>query len=198
MTNGFVGRRKVVNEEDKKEVISNLENQIKEELITNLKEEVTSDFLVHYNDDSFSFEVVAENEKSETSVELTVRGTLDAFVFDTESIGTILASNTLSNVNLNETIIIQNPDDTTFNILETENEDKIEVAVKGQAHFVWQTNAEDLKSKLSGVPRKEMKDILQDFPSVTRAEAVVKPFWKKSFPKDSDEIEIIFVLDNTE
>ncbi|MFT5179519.1 MAG: hypothetical protein ACI9GH_000045 [Candidatus Paceibacteria bacterium] len=195
MTGGFVGIKKIVSEEDKEKVVEELKSKIKEDLISKINEDVTDNFLIHYTDDSFIFEITSEEDKGDTVIEITLKGTLEAFVFDTNSIGTILASKTLSNINLNENIAIQNPDNISFEITPSED-DKINVLVKGQVHFVWQTDIEALKESLAGSQRKDMKDVLQDFPSITRAEATVKPLWKKSFPKDASKIDVIIELEN--
>ena len=52
-----------------------------------------------------------------------------------------------------------------------------------------------IRSKLAGTPKKNLKENLTQFTSIERAEAILKPFWKRKFPKNPEKIEIKIIAE---
>ena len=48
-----------------------------------------------------------------------------------------------------------------------------------------------MKSDLVGRHKREFQIILSDYKNIDRAEVVIKPFWKKTFPDKIKDIKII-------
>lgn len=191
MTGGFVGTRKVIDENDLKATVTGLTTSVKESLISKLNEEVTDEFVVYYDDDSFVFNELPQESESADTVKVSIEGVLTAKVFNKADLYEKLAYAVLTNIEENEEITVVNPDDLVITIKESEEEDGLNLNISGKTEFEWITDFELLTSKLASKNRKDMKDILQEFPSIVRAEAVIKPFWKKSFPSKAEKIKII-------
>ncbi len=54
----------------------------------------------------------------------------------------------------------------------------------GTSSIVWKVDTEMVLAKLTGTKKAGMDAILSEIVGVDRAQTVVKPFWKQSFPKD--------------
>lgn len=67
----------------------------------------------------------------------------------------------------------------------------ITLSLSGTPTLRWQYNADTLKAALVGKNKSAFESIIQSFaPSITRAEAKVRPFWEGSFPSDPEKIKI--------
>jgi len=73
---------------------------------------------------------------------------------------------------------------------------RIVFAVTGEADFIWQFDALAISEQLAGKQLKNINSVLSKFESIRTAEASIKPFWKRIFPKSSDKIRVKSVLDD--
>ena len=67
----------------------------------------------------------------------------------------------------------------------------IRIQVQGKVRLKGTVNTADLAKSLIGKRLEEIKNILDQTPGVENAEASLWPFWRKTFPTDPSEIEII-------
>ena len=58
------------------------------------------------------------------------------------------------------------------------------------ARIIWVFDEEQLKQDLSGRPRTALPTILEGYPSVDKAKAVLRPLWKQSFPVNPEKINV--------
>ena len=76
-----------------------------------------------------------------------------------------------------------------------EEDAQFSFTIKGKPQLVWQFDEGKLRGILAGTSKRELATILVGFPSITRAEATFRPFWKRSFPKKEDDIVINSILE---
>ncbi|MND09921.1 hypothetical protein D3C83_336250 [compost metagenome] len=55
----------------------------------------------------------------------------------------------------------------------------------------WISNEAAIAEALAGKDKDSLREILNDYPSIVEAEAVVRPFWKGSFPDEKEKIKFI-------
>jgi hypothetical protein len=73
----------------------------------------------------------------------------------------------------------------------TKTANAITLSLSGTPTIRWQYNPDTLKAALVGKKKSTFESIIQSFaPSITRAEAKVRPFWEGSFPTDPDKITV--------
>lgn len=192
MSGGFSGIKKAVSEEDKDSAIKEIQNSLREELVAKLDSEAKDGVIIHYDDTSFTYEVVGENPDGD-NVKLNIEAKLEAYVFDLNKVAKALALKNLGNVDEKEEMTIENYQEMKFDTFKTE--DSIELKITGNAHFVWTFDVERLKEELLNKERKDMKQILENFPSIVRAEATIKPVWKNSFPSTKDKINVNIIYE---
>lgn len=62
--------------------------------------------------------------------------------------------------------------------------------LKGPIRFSWTVDEEKVKTEVAGTPRTNFNAIMEAYPNVDQANASVKPFWKRSFPDETEKITI--------
>ena len=68
---------------------------------------------------------------------------------------------------------------------------KLDFTLKGTPELSWVINEEAIKAVLLGISKDSFVGILAQYPSVERAEASVRPMWKRSFPDDPERISVV-------
>lgn len=189
MNGGFTGTRSVVKENDVEDTLKILQEELKTILKEKADAQIDNDHVLIYDLSSFIFEVLPRDDSGK-EVKIKVKGTLVATVFSVDEFSKAVAIKTLKAFNPEDEVRIA--DISTLTIETTSGEvGEIILNIDGSADFIWQTDTESLKQDLRGMTRKDLKTILQKYQGITRAEAVIKPFWKKEFPDNVDKITIV-------
>lgn len=196
---GFKGVRKVVSDEDMESAKTELQSDLMASLNSQIDSQTSEDFIVIVNDSLFTFSELKQKETGKSDeVEVELTGTLRAVVISESEFSNFVANEALTTFNQSDTVRINNINDLEI-VFEPESVedglDSIVLTIKGRADFIWETDEVSLKGELAGNNRKELKNILEDFSSVSRAEAVIRPFWKRSFPEDIEKINIEEVIE---
>jgi hypothetical protein len=63
--------------------------------------------------------------------------------------------------------------------------------LNGSTAIEWVTDETALAGDLAGKSKSNLDTVLKAYPSIESASAVVRPFWKSSFPEDSKKIKIV-------
>ena len=80
----------------------------------------------------------------------------------------------------------QNPDtDTT-----------ITFSLNGNAKILWNIATDDIKKSLVSKQKTSFSDIMAAAPGVEKADLLIQPFWKQSFPEDPKKIKVDVVYPN--
>jgi len=200
MSGGSNGILKTASEEE----IKNAEQALQQELRTSLLEEARSavgEDRVLYEDAVFiNFSTHTPTEVSENGM-LTIEetGDLQVFVFDKKELSSEIAKKSLSSYD-GSTVLVRNFDELNFAF---ENKEQFDSAVSesfnfvlsGSPRIVWEVDQVAFKKSLAGLSKNSISTVIQNYPSVRKIEAEIKPFWKGSFPDNPDSITIQEVLE---
>ena len=177
-----------------------------ETLIADLKAEAFSEekkpdgFHLYETAVFIEFDALPNAEAGESQVEIREKGTLYAVLFKEDEFARHLAANTIAGYDDSQ-IEIQNPAELTLNVERLANEDlpwdgdTYRVGITGTANFKWIFDEDQLKVDLSGREDEALPTILSGYPSIDRAEVVLRPFWRSTFPEDIEDITVVQVLD---
>jgi len=194
ITGGFDGIRKIVSESDIENGSEELTSDLKSKLITELNEQVTEEFYIYYSDESFNFDnITQESIDGSDNVSLKMRGRISANIFNKTDLSNSVAENLFTNYFTNENTLIDNFE--SINVEITNNTDSgLEfITVSGDSNFIWQIDDSKLKKDLVGIEKKTLSSVMQDYTEIQTAEAVIKPFWRSTFPEKEKDIEIKIV-----
>ena len=198
MSGGFSGIVKTISQKEREKIKAELQTNISRKLLEDAHSQKPANFVLF--DDSVFIEFGEEGEAeqknvNENNVSITERGNLSGVLFNEEELENYIGRVLIPTLKDEERVSIQGLEDIDF---EFENRTRVDLStdsdisftLKGRAHIVWVFDEEKLKKDLLGKPKKELTDILAQFPSIKKAELVFRPFWKRFFPKDVKDIHI--------
>ena len=195
MTGGFIGREKVVSQMELAKAKEDLERNLKEELLGKAALEVPEEFILVPALSSIIFEELPQSDAgADEAVTVNVRGNLVAIMFKKAELSRTLAKN---KTELSESDLVEI---TSFDALEINfagapptdllNLDRIDFKVNGGAKLVWKTDEVALRNALVGRKKSDLGPILKNYPTIAKANASIRPFWKRSFPGEASKIVI--------
>lgn len=195
MSGGFVGVEKVVKNEDKTQVRVQLEAALKEELISEAKAQVPEDFILLSSLSSVTFKDLPQTDSlGKDSVTVNMRANLFGVMFKRSDLSNRLALDKITLAS-GELVDIVELDSLEFAFAGTLPPDlslldEVKFSVTGGAVAVWYTDEVALKTDLIGKHKRDIPSILNNYPTVLSATLTIRPFWKSSFPENSERISI--------
>jgi len=194
MTGGFSGVMKIVKDSDLENMREDMQAELKEELKNKVYLQVPEDYIL-YSDGIFVSFSSQENIDLGDSVQIIERGILDAVLINKKELSNYIAQNLVSGLD-EENVSILNLEDLNFIIKNKQNLNLLEYNdfefdLKGSAQFVWVFDEDKMKKDFAGQSKNNINSILSNFTGIKEAEASISPFWKTSFPKKFEKIEIV-------
>lgn len=186
MSGGFSGIKKVISEEDRAVAEKELIAEVEAALVNKAKTQFGGISTIVYNEDDIVLETM-ESSGEGNSVNLIVSGKLEATLLNKGAVSTSLAQQALVNYQAGDPITVENLDALEVSLDTEENL----ATFSGVANFKWITNISELKNDLAGKSRAGMNALMTKYPSIQKADAVLKPVWKRSFPRNTEKIEIV-------
>jgi hypothetical protein len=122
------------------------------------------------------------------------KGTLYMVTFDKESLTKTLVG-LLINTYKGESVMMTNLEALSLSVpkmsgTELWEIDRLDIAMQGNPELEWSIDEEGIKKALLGVPEKNFKVIMAQFPTIENAEGKVDPFWKRTYPLDPKNITV--------
>ncbi len=214
MSGGFKGLKRSVSQARLDEIQKNIEDKLQASLRKAIESEVATspDKVVLAESARFTFEQMSFNETSNDSVEVSVKGTVHAVVFAREQLAKYLAGQVVPGYD-GSPVILRNQDLLLINVVAdsattspegasaNELPSSIELAIKGQVSLVWTFDGDALRGDLAGKDKSIMdmppdQTVMGKYPGIKNAQAVVRPFWKRSFPSKPEDISVVTLLDS--
>ncbi len=198
MTGGFVGVKKKISADVRKGALGEIETGLRDMLATEVKTQIPENFVFFEEVLFYEFEEVSQTEVKNDSVKINLKGTVRAAIFDRDALEEFLADQTTPALN-NEKVEVIGLENLT---VITKNKDKIdikthpifEVGIAGQAVVAALFPEDVIQNELVGGSKKSLQSVLSKYTSIQEAEAVLRPFWKRSFPTDVKKIKIEKVI----
>lgn len=196
MTGGFVGTKNTVSEETLGGTVKVLQGEITEKILSKVKEQNSDNYVYVYSPENFTFLEAKQNNASGKKVEISVSGTAKIYVVEKSALSQKVAEKGGRDYDGNPVLIkdlgtlilkIKNNDVSTGKEI-IQNNDILNVA--GDASIVWQNDLEQIKKDLAGKDKKELSQIISNYPGITKASASFTLFWNSDFPKNTKKINI--------
>lgn len=194
MAGGFVGMVKKVSEADSK----NAEQELRAELEKNLKQEVVSqvpqDFILFDDGVSFSFNSLPQSEDKGSTVKVNEEGVLFGILFNRDALSRAIALKMSPDL-LKNSVQATNLDSLKFtfkdkSIFDGNLSESINFTFEGELTFISAFDHDRLKEDLNGQSKSNLDGILANYPAIKEARAIIRPFWKMTFPSNSSDIVI--------
>jgi hypothetical protein len=190
---GFSGVMKVILDADKKSAEAKLQKDLTDSLVKKITSIVPSGSVFYDGLYQINWTPLSQENLDANQVRVKSVGTITAIVFDRDSLATYLARNHIDNLN-DDTVVIDNMDElsvTLKNSMMNMATDKTATLLfSGDAQFTWIFDEIALKQAVANTKISKFEDILKDFPTITKADVSVTPFWKRDFPGEFERITI--------
>ncbi|MBU4480273.1 hypothetical protein KKG48_02425 [Patescibacteria group bacterium] len=193
MTGGYSGIMKVVEDNELEKMRNDINVDLEKELKSKVYSQVPEGYVL-YEDGIFVDFQHQPNLDLGDSVQVVEKGILRAVLFDKSNLSNFIAENLIAG--LGEGIVeISNLEDLIFKIDNKENikpweDNQFTFSLSGSAQFVWTFDEEKMKADFAGQSKKNTDSILSNFIGITDAEVIISPFWKSTFPENTERIKI--------
>lgn len=183
ITGGYIGIRKVVTEDTKASIETEIKKDLEEQM-ENLSKD-SSEYVLVPDLDTLSYSDT-KDEASGSSVTLTISATVSAYSIPKQSFSDFIGQNTVASATPTDSFVV---DTNKINIIQEEDMLK----VSGQTSIAYNINPENIKTLIAGKKRSEivaMKDELQK--TFTIVDMNFKPL-ARSFPSNASKIQVTLV-----
>lgn len=201
---GFSGPRFIIDEGELATARQALQMELRDALLARVPSERPAGFTTFDAAVAFTYEQLPAVEYEGELVTIREQATLQVPLFRDEDFASYLAEATVPTYD-DEPVRIDDTSTLSFEYVNATtsssniaNATALEFTLRGTPLIVWVFDEEKLKADLLGVQKTALSNILSSYPAIRSANAIVRPFWKRSFPDDVAEIEITQVLERPE
>jgi len=200
MTNGFIGTVKKVSDSDAAKAKGELHATLAEQLKKDVESQLPADFIVFDDGLFYSYTSLAQTGGSNSSATINEEGILRAIIFNRSSFAKQVAQ-TIAPTVANTDVAMLGVEGLAFAIkdkttLDSTNLTTLSFTLTGTINFLSQFDENKLKTDLTNKKRGDLSSILQNYPSIKQANAVIRPFWKSTFPSEDADIKITIAPEN--
>lgn len=199
MQGGFIGERLIVSPEELAKAQEAIRGELKEKLFSRAQSERPAGFELFVSAVRVRFESLPSVDAGDKQATIREKAILEAPIFSEGDFARYLAQNTIAEYK-GEAVRIENPKSLTFAYTAATStpaaiENPINFTLAGNARIVWQYDKNKLRDDVAGAPKDKVPEILLSYqPAIERATTIMRPFWKRSFPRDPAEIKIVEVI----
>lgn len=195
MTGGLVGVSKKVGAEDLVKAKSNIESALKAQFLVEAKAQVPDDFILFPNLVQISYTDQPQSNPTASGVTVTEHADFSGLMFKKSDLANYLASKKVSDISM---LPVNIPDLENLDAVFTSTTgadllkaDQVNIDFTGSVTAVSSISQTTLKTDLAGASKGSLGEILKKYPNILTASAVVRPFWKTSFPTDISKISLV-------
>lgn len=194
---GFNGPRFVINEDELSTARQSLQLELRNSLLTKIAAERPADFTTFDSAIALTYTALPQAAYGDDLVTIREQAILQIPLFKKTDFAAFIAKETIVGYE-GDPVRIDNLNNLTFSYVNATtsqvniaNETQLQFKIAGVPKIVWTFDSERMKAELLGMEKTALKGILGKYPGIVSGEAVVKPFWKSSFPKNLSDITIV-------
>lgn len=193
MTGGRIGLVKTVSPEAEKAARETVRAALVEGLEKDARAQVPEGFVL-YDGASFTEYVSGPNANADAGVTITEKGIFRGIIFNGAALAHAVAANTVARFD-GEEVRIPEIEKLSFALIDKEgmhpeSDTRIEFTLRGNPNIVWHFDGDRLKEDLVGKTKRMINTVLAGYPGIEKAEVIIRPFWKTSFPKKAEKINV--------
>ncbi len=191
---GFVGTRLSVDPAVLAKTREDIRAKLKDELVAAAAAQKPEGYEL-FNEALFVDYTSLPNGESGGAVLVEEKGTLHGILFSADDLARAIALATASSPAEGAFLTLGN--DSTL-VLAMSSADQFEpwakesfsFSLNGSAHLIALFSPEQLRGDLAGKTKGALPTVLSGYPGIAKAEVVMRPFWKQTFPQDPEKIKL--------
>lgn len=203
-TGGYSGPQFQIDPNELSTARQQLQIDLRDQLLARINPEKPADFVAFPEAVAITYNQLPAVEYGQDLVTIREQAILQIPLFKSEELASFLAEQTISTYS-DEDIRIDNPDVFTFSYTSPTtsssviaNETSLTFNLTGKPFFIWEYDTDKLTGDLAGLPKTTISNVVKAYPGIDMAKAHITPFWKRTFPENSEEIIVIEELETTE
>lgn len=204
ISGGEAGVKQIVASSTESELRTELENKLKDRLLSTAHAQKPESFILYDDAIFMDFQKLPNKDASDGNVRIRQQGTLKGVIFENADLARFLARQHLSDYD-DADVQLRSPSELNFEMTNKDSfipdtSKNVQFRLSGSANLIWQFEKTTLREDLLNREKDDIQEILANYPSITKAEVIMRPFWKRSFPQNPEEIKIrkIIAADETE
>ena len=197
ITGGFSGVQFILDEAELKTATEALHTELREALLARVGTERPAGFVFFPSAVTFTYESQPAVEYGDELATIRKKAILRVPLFAESEFAAYLATASIPSYE-GESVRIDDIGVMTFSYTSAtttnaniSNFESLSFELVGRPHIVWTFDKNQLKADLVGAPKTAPNTIISGYPGIQKVKAVIRPFWRQSFPADADEITII-------
>lgn len=199
MTGGFIGKAKVVSEENLAKAKADLKLALDAQLMDEARAQAPADFVLIPELSTISYEDLPQTDAGNGDANVGMRSNLNALMFKKTDLSKHLASKKTT-LTSEDVVVLEPLESLTFAFFGSAPEDllssdQMSFEVTGDSAIVWKTDENALRADLLGRKKGDVQSVLGNYPSIAKADVIIRPFWKRSFPDQISDITVKRVVD---
>lgn len=198
---GFDGMRFIIDEAELTAAKDSLHAELKDALLARIDAEKPAGFVVFKDAVAVTYQSLPSEEGGDNQATIKEKAVLQIPTFEENEFASYIAAATIPGYE-GQPVRIDNYDqlqfayaDATTSATDLSSLTSFDFKLTGKPEIVWTFDHDKLKNDLAGASKTALTTILGAYPAIEKAEAVVRPFWKRSFSSKADDINLIESLD---
>lgn len=197
---GFDGQRFIIDEGELATAKQALQMELRDALLERLPTEQPAGFVSFPESIAFVYETLPAVEYGDNLATIKEKAVLQVPLYRAEDLAGFLATATVPGyeggaVRIDDhTVLSFEYEVATTTSANIANEDSLSFTLAGRPLIVWTYDEGKLATDLMGANRTALNQVLQAYPAIERARAEIRPFWKRTFPTNINEVKITEIV----
>ena len=197
---GYKGQKFIINDNELGTARQELQLELRDKLLAQINTEKPAGFTTFPNSVAFTYEALPTVSYGENLVTIREQAVLQMPLFKQEDFANFLAKETISTYNREQVRILDvatldfSYTDLNTNSSNLANQTALTFKIVGKPTIVSEFDAEKLQTDLAGKSKTSISTVLTAHPGIKSANVSSKPFWKRSFPEEPEDIVIVEVV----
>lgn len=198
---GFVGEQFIISDEDFNTATQALRTELRNSLLDQLQDEQPAGFIAFDGAVTFTYETLPSVAYGDDLAAIKEIATLRIPLFAESDFASFIADATVPGY---EGGPVRIDDYSTLTFTYEDNDtsatdittlDSLEFKLVGRPFLIWEYDTNKLKTDLLTAHKSALPQVLDAYPAILKAEAVIRPFWKNTFPMNLDDLTVTEVID---
>ena len=197
---GYKGQKFLINDDELSTARQELQLQLRNTLLERIETEKPAGFTTFKNSIALTFNPLPTVSYGENLVTIREQAVLQMPLFKESDFAAFLAKETIATYNREPVRIVDTNvlefsyTDLNTNSSNIANMTSLVFKIVGKPNIVSEFNAEQLQKDLASKSKTSISTVLTAHPGIKSAKVASKPFWKRSFPDNPEDIVIVEVI----
>ena len=191
---GFNGPQFKIDEGELSTARQALQIKLRDELLKKVEAEKPSGFIAFPGAVAITYNQLPAVQYGNDLVTIKEQAVLQIPVFKADEFGTFLAKEAVATYS-GGTVRVDKPEALTFSYTNgttsasvIANEPSLRFKLTGKPLLIWEYDAKKLTGDLAGLPKTALNNALSAHAGIDSGSVSITPFWKRTFPENSEEI----------